>query len=55
MRIKKDMKKNKGPTCKSSSKFIFKKTMKTMKKQDMNVVFTSDCCSQAPQLERSTI
>jgi hypothetical protein len=29
--------------------------MKTMKKQDMSVVLTFECCSQAPQLERSKL
>jgi hypothetical protein len=29
--------------------------MKTIKKQDMNVVLTFECCSQAPQLERSKL
>jgi hypothetical protein len=48
---KKDTKKNKVPTCMSSSKFIFKKTMK---KQDMSVVITFKCCFQAPELEHST-
>jgi hypothetical protein len=44
--------KKKGSTCRSFSKFILKKTMKTMKKQDMSVVLTSKSCSQAPQIER---
>ncbi len=29
---------------------ILKETMKTMEKQDMSVVLTFECCSQAPQL-----
>jgi hypothetical protein len=48
MRREKRTQKKKRPTCRSSSKFILEKTMKTMEKQDMSVVLSFECCFQAP-------